>query len=146
MVFTMIEERTRIETRENLANKIVGVPTLAQAVMAILLGRPNDARALPSTLLKTDKDSENVFDPDYPLSAYLRAVEILKAVEQFLREHTDQLSPKEVNNLKFYLAYFVTRLTLSKVRVKPNDLGDLDIGLIDRTVLARAYGEVREVL
>ena len=26
-------------------DKIVGVPTLAQAVMAILLGRPNDARA-----------------------------------------------------------------------------------------------------
>ncbi|HSA64550.1 MAG TPA: AIPR family protein [Nitrospira sp.] len=42
-------------------DKIVGIPHLAQAVMAILLQRPDAARARPSSLLKKDEDYGKVY-------------------------------------------------------------------------------------
>ena len=51
--------------------QIVTIPHLAQAIMAILLGRPNDARARPSTLLKRDEDYERVFSSSYPLESFM---------------------------------------------------------------------------
>ena len=48
-------------------DKIIGIPYLAQAVMAILLRSPDTARARPSSLLKNDDDYVRVFDSSYPI-------------------------------------------------------------------------------
>ena len=42
--------------------------------MSVLLGRPNDARARPSTLWKEDDDYRKIFDPDYQLEVYLNSL------------------------------------------------------------------------
>jgi hypothetical protein len=46
---------------------IIGISELAQAVMAVLLQRPNDARARPSNLIKDSIDYRKVFHPKYNL-------------------------------------------------------------------------------
>jgi hypothetical protein len=66
-------------------DEIISIPYLAQATMAILLGRADDARARPSTLIKSDQDYQTVFNPQYPMPAYFACVTLMKRVEPFLR-------------------------------------------------------------
>lgn len=48
-------------------NRIVGIPHLAQAVMSVVLQRPDTARARPSSLLKADDTYKQVFNEKYPV-------------------------------------------------------------------------------
>jgi hypothetical protein len=43
------------------ADKIVSIPLMSQVLMSILLGRPDDARARPSSLIKDDKTYLELF-------------------------------------------------------------------------------------
>ena len=65
--------------------KIVGIPYLAQAVMAIVLRQPDQARARPSSLLKRDEDYERVFSSSYPIELYYVCAEAMRRVEAHLK-------------------------------------------------------------
>lgn len=51
--------------------RIVGIPLLAQAVMAMGLSEPDNSRARPSSLLKRDADYKRIFNENVPLAVYL---------------------------------------------------------------------------
>ena len=51
--------------------RIVSIPQMAQAVMAIVLRQPDNARARPSSLIKRDDDYHRLFSPSYPIEIYL---------------------------------------------------------------------------
>jgi hypothetical protein len=93
---------------------IVSISFLAQAIMAIVLARPDDARARPSTLIKNDEDYQEVFNPDYPVNLFLFSIQLTKVVEAFLR--SKGFSANEVNNLRFHLCMFATRFVLNSPR------------------------------
>ena len=84
--------------------KVVSIPHLAQAVMAIALQRPNDARARPSSLLKRDEDYERVFSRTYPIALYLNCATLMKRVDQIVRSDAAGLDRKDQTNLRFYVA------------------------------------------
>ena len=65
-------------------DRIIGIPFLAQAVMAVGLSRPNDSRARPTSLLKTDTNYETIFSSAVPLGVYLWAAKAQKEVDAFL--------------------------------------------------------------
>ncbi|MGN6128177.1 MAG: AIPR family protein, partial [Humibacter sp.] len=52
-------------------DRIISISALGQAVMAIGLSRPDDARARPSTLLNNPDDYQSVFSARIPLGTYL---------------------------------------------------------------------------
>jgi hypothetical protein len=91
-------------------DKIVSIPYLSQAVMAIVLGQPNDARARPSTLIKNDHEYKRVFDPKLPIEIFPMCVKVVKRVELALKEAG--LTSADVNNLRFYVAFFAVRRSL----------------------------------
>jgi hypothetical protein len=82
---------------------IISIPMMAQSVMSILLCRPNDARARPSSLLKKDENYKAVFSDSIPISIYYLAPVIVKRIDLFLRDKI-HLNNTETNNLKFYIA------------------------------------------
>ena len=82
--------------------RIIGIPYLAQSVMAILLRRPDTARARPSSLLKRDDDYEKIYNPSYPLELYYVCVASMKRVENFLRQGVD-MPTRDRTNLRFYV-------------------------------------------
>jgi hypothetical protein len=86
---------------------IVSIPYLAQAVMAIALREPDNARARPSTLLKSEDDYSRVFSPAHPLPLYLFCVRLLRAVEEALRGPEFDLAGRDINNVKFHVALLV---------------------------------------
>lgn len=90
--------------------KIISIPYMAQAMMAITLLKPDSARARPSTLINSDSEYKKIFSLDKPIDIYLKAVQIMKAVESFLKPENCNidLERKTVTNIKFYVAMVVT--------------------------------------
>jgi hypothetical protein len=84
--------------------KIISIPYLAQAVMAIALQRPDSARARPSSLLKEEDDYKRVFSEDHPIQLYAACALIIKRTDAFLRSDGVGLKKEDLTNLRFYVA------------------------------------------
>jgi hypothetical protein len=92
------------------AEKIVSIPLLAQSLMAVVLGRPDDARARPSSLIKNDANYLSIFSDQTPMGVYLVAATFIKRVEERLRA-LDGLLARDRNNIRFYvLSYLIWTL------------------------------------
>jgi hypothetical protein len=88
--------------------KIISVNDVVQAVVSILLQRPDDARARPGDYFKDDTRYRSVFaDARIPLEAYLVCTLLVRRIERFCNFHNiDNLDER---NLKFYVAAFLAR-------------------------------------
>lgn len=107
--------------------KIVGISHLAQAVMAILLQRPDTARGRPSSLLKKDEDYQRIYSDSYPIQLYLACAEAMRRVEEYLNTSDSGLDRKARNNLKFYVAMHVVAALVGKPKPVANDLAKLEV-------------------
>ena len=123
--------------------KIVGIPLMAQAVMAVLLQRPDDARARPSSLLKKDTDYVKVFSTDLPIEIYRVSATIVKRVDTLLRSETE-LDARERNNLRFYVAMRVATLATGKSSPSPTDLASIDLDIIADDNIRNSLGAVKD--
>lgn len=112
--------------------KIVSLTELIQAVVSILLQRPDDARRRPSDYLSKDTLYLSVYGPDkYPLGIYLKSVEILRRVQNYIQK-ISELDKTEKLNLKFYVAMLaVCEITQEAVpsiesveQIVPDDISD----------------------
>lgn len=128
-----------------LLSKIVSISYVAQAVMSVVLARPNDARARPSTLLKDDNDYRKVFNPDYPLNLFLNSVLVLKHIEELLRSGDEGLSTKEINNVKFHLAMYVVRRFLNKKKLNAEEISNLEVDDMDGKIVNNCKAEVLKI-
>ena len=105
-------------------DKIISISYMAQAVMAIVLRRPDTARARPSSLLKTEDNYVKVFDSSYPINLYYVCAETMRLVERYLRSADSAVPPESRNNLRFYVAmHLVTGVDSS---LKPDGVGTFD--------------------
>lgn len=84
--------------------RIIGIPLLAQAVMAAGLSEPDNSRARPSSLLKRDDDYGRIFSDRVKLPVYLWIARLQKAVDTFLLAEGAATSAPERTNLRFHMA------------------------------------------
>ena len=106
-------------------DRIIGIPLLAQTIMAVGLGRPDDSRARPSSLLKSDRDYQAMFSSDIPLDVYLWAAKVQKEVDEFLQAPGTGVSIPERTNLRFHLAMLATTKLLGNRVRSPKQLTKL---------------------
>lgn len=99
--------------QEQAIKSIVSTNEVIQAVVSIILHRPDDARARPGDYLKEDKKGIELYKKVFgssrrsapiPLGAYLKCVLIIRDVTRFL-EGKNNLSRGDRHNLKFYVAF-----------------------------------------
>lgn len=84
---------------------IISIQYLSQAVMAIILKEPDNARARPSTLIKKDDDYKRVFTDKISIVAYLYCARTMKVIEYFLHSDYGSGYPQiEKNNYRFHVA------------------------------------------
>lgn len=121
--------------------KIVGIPYLAQALMAIALRRPDNARARPSSLLKTDEQYAKVFSDKYPLELYLVCAQIVRRTDDYLYKQ-EWLDRKDLNNIKFYVAMVASMVLTGLPQPKVVQLSLIKAELITTEVLRVALEEV----
>ena len=125
-------------------DKVIGIPQLAQATMAIVLAKPDQARARPSSLLKDDKNYAQVYNPDYPVGVYLVCAALVKRVEAFLRSSAVGLEARDQNNLRFYVAMHVAYVLAGKWKPSPKDIAALDPGQVNEGVMQKSLDVVRK--
>lgn len=124
-------------------DRVIGIPQLAQAAMAIALAKPDQARARPSSLLKDDKNYGMVYNPGYPIDLYFICASVTKKVDSFLRSYTSELDARDRSNLRFYIAMHATYLLAGKWRPTPMEIASLDPDRIDDTLLGKSLGIVK---
>jgi hypothetical protein len=86
--------------------KIISIPLLAQATMSLILARPDNARARPSSLLKDDQTYASVFSDKIPVQAYVNATKLLQLVDTALRAHPN-MARRERTNIRFFVLYWL---------------------------------------
>jgi hypothetical protein len=84
--------------------RIISIPYLAQAIMAIGLSEPSNSRARPSSLLKSETDYGRIFDPKLDFGVYLWAARTQRRVDDFLRTDEAATTASERTNLRFHVS------------------------------------------
>jgi hypothetical protein len=114
---------------------------VAQAVMAIVLQRPDDARGRPSSLIKDDADYKKFFNPWYTIQVFYFCTMLMRFVEDRLK--TVIPDRKDRNNIKYHLAMYITALQAGKPRPSAEDIAKLSITEIPESVISTAMTQVR---
>lgn len=125
--------------------KIVGIPYLAQAVMSVVLGEPDNARARPSSLLKRDEDYARVFGADYPIDVFLSSASLMRQVDEYLIRQTDYRA-NERNNRKFHMGFVLSRLVSGESNPSLDDIASLDLQSVTDEDFALALSIVDDEL
>jgi hypothetical protein len=117
------------------AAQIVEIVELMQAVIAIMQRMPDYARGRPREYLK-DKKRQVLFGKDdedqkdtsfpHPLNVYLRCVEIVRKVKDYLRGIAD-INDKTSLNLRYYLALDVTVRVIKNAHCPPMLVAEMDV-------------------
>ena len=122
-------------------NKIVSVMEVLKATVAIVLQRPNDARARSGDYINDDDRYKSVFGQDVlPLLAFVKCVHIMRAVEAFLDDVNIESGDKW--NIKFYIAAGVAREITDELDPSPERIAALDADKITVAVLDAIYRRV----
>lgn len=123
------------------SHEIVSVSFLAQCLMSILLQRPNDARARPSTLLNNDDSYEQLYINHQNLGAFYSAAKIGKKVEATLRQ-SGQFQTSEITDILFYVVYVVVARAVGSSKVDSSMLNNLDPNFVTDNMILDAASDV----
>ncbi|MFF7966794.1 AIPR family protein [Streptomyces sp. NPDC007903] len=109
------------------ADRIIGIPLMAQALAAMGFSEPHSARSRPSSLLKSRGNYRKYFSATTPLPVYLWLARQQRTVDAFL---ATGVPPSERTNLRFHLAMLSAAQMLGTAVHNPRQLR----GLSDRGV------------
>lgn len=104
--------------------KIISVQQMAQALMAIVLYKPDTARARPSTLLNNDDQYGTIFNEKNPIEIYYSVIKVLKDIDDYFKK-TPNLQ-KDRANLIFYVAYASVCEALNKAEPSINEIKEVE--------------------
>ena len=116
-------------------SKIIGISDLAQAVTAIVLRAPNQARGRPSSLLKKNSDYERIFNPEYPLDLYYICAEGIQRVESILKSLDIDRSTR--GNIKYYVAMHAIA-GISRRKPVPDKIAKFDLSSLNEETIERS--------
>jgi hypothetical protein len=127
---------------------IVSVIEVAQAMIAIVLQRPDDARARPKGYLVDDDKYGSIFGKKssggdhYSLTLYIKAVEVTRKIEAFLE--TVESEAIHRRNLLFYLSMYAVCELAACANVNPSRIETLDILQLTEQSLRKTWVRVRK--
>ena len=100
---------------------------MAQSVMACALFDPANARARPSTLIKSNEEYLKIFNSEYPLELYYKCPIIVQTSLEAIKQSSNEDHKKHANNIVFYVASLFS-LHISKIpNPSINQVASIDI-------------------
>jgi hypothetical protein len=127
------------------ADRIVSIDKLAQAVISTLLRRPHDARARPTTLIKSDKDYKEIFSEDEskrPLECYRVLAEFLIQIEAYFKKSRSSVDRRYLNNLKFHTLMVAIWNCFSSKDVPATGIAQLKVASFTEALISDSLGWV----
>ncbi len=123
--------------------KIVPVVELLQAMLAVVLNRPNDARARPRDYIKEDDKYAQIFGEEtFDLTVYLKSVRILRLVTKFLSSPDLDLDIGHQRNLMFYLGMYVAAAATKNAYPAPGKLLTHDPTKLDNALISDCHQRI----
>lgn len=122
--------------------RILTISYVAQAVMACALSDPANARARPSSLLKTEDAYKRIFSSDYPLDLFLKCPVIVRRAEEVLRESGNDEYRAHLNNIRFYVAMLWTLRQIAVPHPSIQAVANIDIATISAETIGAVTGDV----
>lgn len=126
------------------AERIISIPLMAQAVMSIILSRPDTARARPSSLIKDNAVYSQVFSETHPIGMYSNAAMLIRIVDRVLKSRSE-LSARDRSNLRFYVLFWLTCTQTGKTNITPTNLATLDVKVVGDSQVEAAADEVWKI-
>lgn len=122
------------------ATQIITIAYMAQAIAAIVLQQPDNARARPTTV--AEKNYKALFSESHPVALYPKCAQIMKRVDLFLEERGIERGLKL--NLIFYLAMHATCVSLKSARPQRTRIAALDLGTFNDDLLQECYDVISD--
>ena len=128
--------------------RIISVIEVAQAVIAVVLQRPDDARARPKGYLASDEKYDSLFgkkgsgEDRYSLTIYIKSVELVRRVAAFLEGAEKEVIHRR--NLLFYLSMYAACEMCSSVRPGQSQIESMDLSSLTDDWLQKPWKRVRK--
>ncbi len=122
--------------------RIIQPLNLAQTVISVVLQKPDDARARPTTVL--NKEHDKVFSASYPLLLYANCALLMKKIDAFLASREFGVVRSDRTNLRWYLAMQYTRAITSNTTPSTDELSKMTIPS-GNDLLKACYKKVNEM-
>lgn len=114
--------------------QIVSVIELIQAMLAIVLRKPDDARGRPRDYIKKDESYSSIFSKDkYDLNVYLKSIQIVRAVDECCDSLV--LDTGHRRNLPYYLCMYATCAKVGSAYATPASILKLDAATLTQDFL-----------
>lgn len=118
------------------SSEIVSIAFLGQCLMSLFLGKPNYARARPSTLLSNEDYYKKLYVENTDLELYFKSASLGKKVEQFIK--ASEYSQAEKSDILFYVIYCVISLRLHSAEIDILRFKEIDINDISEDEIGHA--------
>lgn len=126
------------------SNEIVSIAFLGQCLMSLFLGKPNYARARPSTLLSNNDYYEKLYVDNTDLELYYKSALLGKRVERFIKSSTEYTQAVK-SDILFYVIYTVAAIKLSTKEITQQQFKNLSIDDISDEEIKYAAQEVSKL-
>jgi hypothetical protein len=117
------------------AERIIGIPYLAQAMVAISNLEPHISRGRPTSIIKKDSEYEKIFSESFDIVIFLRSVQILKRVEKIIRNTSKDIDLALKRNFRFHIALSVVIDILNSKKYRPSEVANIDLEDISEYVV-----------
>ncbi|MGD0421282.1 MAG: AIPR family protein [Xanthobacteraceae bacterium] len=124
--------------------KIISIRSLAQALIAIVLQRPNDARGGPQKLLSQDAEYTSIFSETMDRDLYVVCALLDKQVENALEKET--LTKEEKRDVRYYADMLTCCNALKAAKPTPKEIVTLLKPCREGTLATEIKSAVAEAL
>lgn len=125
--------------------KIISIAFLAQCMMSILLNRPDQAKARPSTLLSDDAKYEMIFAEDGNLETFFKAASLGRRVCLKIPQLDQSLEKSQISDLRFYVMMGVSCILTKKLTLSFDDIANLDLDSLSDEKILVAINAAKDV-
>lgn len=119
------------------ASEIVSIGFLGQCLMSLFMGKPNYARARPSTLLNSDENYKKLYVDISEVDVFYRVASLGKKVEHFIKS-SGEYEQSAKSNILFYTLYAVAALAVHSVDISVKSFKELNENVFNNDSLAAA--------
>lgn len=119
------------------AREIVSIGFLGQCLMSLFMGKPNYARARPSTVLSDDENYKKLYTESTDLEVFYRSASLGKKVERYIKSSGiyDQSTKSDI---LFYTLYTVVAVAVQSADISMSSFNELEMDFFDEGKIGNA--------